>query len=69
MASITVMLQRPDVRHSPRNGFGMGFMTTALNMPVSSGKESASPTDVYLSRSYDLLDQLRQAVAERRAER
>jgi hypothetical protein len=78
MAGETASLSRPRVHRSPLTG--AGTLEPQQQRPFDSARSgraraaagpfpaAASLTDIYLRRSYALVERLRQAVAERAAE-
>lgn len=65
MAGHIASLLRPNVRRAPSTAAGGNFSTASRAVPRSGAPEEMSETEVYLRRSYALVEQLRQAVAER----
>lgn len=71
MAGKTAPLQRPPVHRSPSSGVGTSeraasaFAGVAAMATSPRLRESPSEVDVYLRRSYALVERLRRAVAER----
>ncbi len=65
MAGGTGSLQRPRVRRSPSPGAGAAYRTSPRAAPHGRGPDEATETDIYLRRSYALVERLRRVVAER----
>jgi hypothetical protein len=65
MAGSTASLQRPRVQRSPSLGVGVHYSTAPRAAPRPRGAEEITETDLYLRRSYALVEQLRRVVAER----
>ena len=57
MAVSTASLQRPNVRRSPSPGVGVNYSTAPRTAPRPRVPEEITETDMYLRRSYALVEQ------------